>query len=330
MSERYYIFKNCDLKRQDNRIVAVTADGEKKDLKVEMTKEIYIFGEVNLNTKLLNFLSQLKISLHVFNYYGFYAGTYYPKETAVSGYLLVNQVKHYDEKEKRVALAKEFINSASDNISRNLKYYNGRGKDVEAELKEIEYLKNSIDSVSEVIELMGIEGNIRKQYYKSWNKIVDQEINFEKRVKRPPDNMINSLISFVNSLMYTTVLSQIYETQLNPTISYLHEPSTRRFSLCLDIAEVFKPLICDRLIFSLLNKNQITENSFDKESNFVYLKDKYRQVILQEYDAKLDQTINHKGLNRKVSYRHLIKLECYKLIKHLINEQEYEGFRMWW
>ena len=191
-------------------------------------------------------------------------------------------------------------------------------------------MKNSIDSVSEVNELMGIEGNIRKQYYKSWNKIVDQEINFEKRVKRPPDNMINSLISFVNSLMYTTVLSQIYETQLNPTISYLHEPSTRRFSLCLDIAEVFKPLICDRLIFSLLNKNQITENSFDKESNFVYLKDKYRQVILQEYDARLDQTINHKGLNRKVSYRHLIKLECYKLIKHLINEQEYEGFRMWW
>ena len=177
---------------------------------------------------------------------------------------------------------------------------------------------------------MGIEGNIRKVYYDAWNVIIDQEINFEKRVMHPPDNMINSLISFVNSLMYTTVLSQIYETQLNPTISYLHEPSTRRFSLCLDIAEVFKPLICDRLIFSLLNKNQITENSFDKESNFVYLKDKYRQVILQEYDARLDQTINHKGLNRKVSYRHLIKLECYKLIKHLINEQEYEGFRMWW
>ena len=80
---------------------------------------------------------------------------------------------------------------------------------------------------------MGIEGNIRKSYYSAWNIIVDQEINFDKRVIHPPDNMINSLISFVNSLIYSKVLSEIYKTQLNPTISYLHEPGVRRFSLCL-------------------------------------------------------------------------------------------------
>jgi CRISPR-associated protein Cas1 len=330
MGERYYIFKNCDLKRKDNRIVAETADGQKKDIKIELTKEIYLFGEVNLNTKLLTFLGQNKIILHVFNYYGFYSGSYYPKEVNVSGYLLVNQVKHYDDSEKRSFLAKEFINCAADNIYRNLRYYKGRGKNLEAAMGEVESLKALIEKQSDVKEIMGIEGNIRKVYYRSWNEIVNQEIDFHTRVKRPPDNMINSLISFINSLMYTTVLSQIYETQLNPTISYLHEPSTRRFSLCLDIAEVFKPLICDRLIFSLLNKNQINEGSFEKESNFTYLKEKYKQVILREYDERLDKTIKHKGLGRNVSYRHLIKLECYKLIKHLIGEQEYEGFRIWW
>ncbi len=84
--------------------------------------------------------------------------------------------------------------------------------------------------------------------------------------------MINSLISFVNTLIYTKVLGELYRTQLNPTISYLHEPGERRFSLSLDLAEVFKPLIGDRLIFSLLNRNQITENSFTKELNFLHLK----------------------------------------------------------
>ncbi len=96
---------------------------------------------------------------------------------------------------------------------------------------------------------MGIEGNIRRRYYAAWNVIVNQEIQFEKRVMHPPDNIINSLISFVNTLIYAKVLSEIYHTQLNPTISYLHEPGAR-FSLSLDIAEVFKPLIGDRLIFS--------------------------------------------------------------------------------
>ena len=146
----------------------------------------------------------------------------------------------------------------------------------------------------------------------------------------PPDNMINSLISFVNSLIYTKVLSEIYKTQLNPTISYLHEPGVRRFSLALDIAEIFKPLIGDRLIFSLLNKKQITEDSFTKELNFLHLKKEASRLIMKQLDERLEKTITHKELGRKVSYQHLMRLECYKLVKHLMGEKEYEGFRIWW
>ena len=104
----------------------------------------------------------------------------------------------------------------------------------------------------------------------------------------PPDNMINSLISFVNTLIYTKVLSEIYHTQLNPTISYLHEPGVRRFSLSLDIAEVFKPLIGDRLIFSLLNRKQITEDSFTKELNFLHLKKDASKLIVSELEKRLN------------------------------------------
>lgn len=144
------------------------------------------------------------------------------------------------------------------------------------------------------------------------------------------DNMINSLISFVNSLVYTRILSEIYHTQLNPTISYLHEPGARRFSLCLDLSEIFKPLIVDRLIFSLLNKNQITEDSFTEELNFLHLKKSASQLIASEFENRMKQTIMHKELGRQVSYQYLMRLECYKLVKHLLGEKEYEGFRIWW
>ena len=168
-------------------------------------------------------------------------------------------------------------------------------------------------------------------YYSSWNDIINQDIKFEKRVKNPPDNAINSLISYVNTIIYTRVLSEIYKTQLNPTISYLHEPSERRFSLCLDIAEIFKPLIGDTLIFSMLNKKQITENDFEKNLNFLYIKDKPRMEITKEMDKRLQTTIKHKKLDREVSYEYLIRLEVYKLIKYLLGDEEkYEGFKMWW
>ena len=158
----------------------------------------------------------------------------------------------------------------------------------------------------------------------------DQDIRFEKRVMHPPDNMINSLISYVNSLIYTKALSEIYKTQLDPTISYLHEPGVRRYSLCLDLTEVFKPLIGDRLIFSLLNRRQITAGSFTKELNFMHLKQDASRLIVSEFENRLKKTIMHRELGRKVSYQYLMRLEAYRLIKHLIGEKEYEGFRIWW
>ena len=84
------------------------------------------------------------------------------------------------------------------------------------------------------------------------------------------------------------------------------------------------------MIFSLLNKNQITENDFEQESNFLYLKESGKRKILEEYDMRLKRTIFHKELKRDISYQHLIKIECYKLIKHLIGEKKYEGFKIWW
>lgn len=197
-------------------------------------------------------------------------------------------------------------------------------------MKRIDELRKELDNVKSVQEVMGIEGNIRKEYYSAWQTIIDQDIDFEKRVKHPPDNMINSLISYVNSIIYSKTLTEIYKTQLNPTISYLHEPGVRRFSLCLDLSEIFKPLIGDRVIFSLLNRKQITEDSFDKELNYLHLKKKDSQIVMQEIDNCLNRTIMHKDLNRKVSYQYLIRLEAYKMIKHIMGEKEYEGFQIWW
>lgn len=330
MSESYYLFSNGTLSRKDNVFRLKTPWGEFKDLKIEVARDIYVFGELTLNTKCLNYMGQLNIPTHFFNYYGFYTGSFYPKEIKVSGALLVKQVESFLNEYKKLKLAQEFISGATHNILRNLKYYNNRDKDLTDVISNIEELVKGIKKVKCVQELMGIEGNVRKVYYESWSKIFNKEVEFEKRVKRPPDNMVNCLISFINTLVYTSTLTEIYKTQLNPTISYLHVPGEKRFSLCLDISEVFKPLISDRMIFSLINKNIITEDDFDKESNFCYLKPKAKMKILKEFDERMKSTIKHRELNRNTSYRHLLRLECYKLIKNLMENTPYNSFKMWW
>ena len=160
--------------------------------------------------------------------------------------------------------------------------------------------------------------------------ILPDEFKMDGRSRQPPKNMVNSLISFGNSMMYSTVLTELYNTQLNPTISYLHEPSERRFSLALDLSEIFKPILVDRVIFYLVNKKMITKKDFNQDLNCCLLNDKGRTTFIKEYNKRLETTIKHKDLGRKVSYQRLIRLEAYKLKKHMLGMKTYDPFVIWW
>jgi CRISPR-associated protein Cas1 len=330
MNQSYYLFSNGQLARRDNSLTLIRENGDVTDIPIERVYDLYCFGEFQYNSALFSFLGSKGVTVHMFNYFDFYVGSFYPKETMVSGNLLIKQVEHFVDDEKRLILAKEFILSGADNIYRNLRYYQERGKDVGEHIEYIEKIKTEIPFSDCVETVMGYEGNIRQKYYNAFNIIINQEINFVKRVKHPPDNMINTLISYCNSLLYTKILSEMYRTQINPTISYLHVPGTKRFSLSLDLSEVFKPLIVDRLIFSLLNRNQITMDDFDEDLGYLRIKEKGVRTIVEEFEKKMKTTIKHRSLNRDVSYQHLLRLEVYKLIKHLMTEKQYAGFRIWW
>lgn len=330
MKRNYYITKNGRLKRQDNTLYLEFESGEKKTIPIEDVEGLYLMGETDLNTKLLNFLAQQKIPVHVFNYYGYYSGSYYPREHLNSGFLIVKQVECYKNKERRLNIARELIQSASHNILCNLKYYRNRKSGLEGYISDIEARLPEIEKASDILALMAWEGHIRERYYDSFNVILDLEEEFTKRTKRPPDNMMNALISFGNSLLYATTLGEIYHTQLNPTISFLHEPGNRRFSLSLDVSEVFKPVIVDHIIFKLINTKMLGERDFEKDVNFCYLSENGRKTFLREYDERLNTTIKHRTLKRNVSYRHLIRLECYKLEKYISGIEDYKAFRAWW
>ena len=320
--------------------------GKRRPIPVEDIEAFYCMSELDFNSRFFNFLSQNRIPLHLFNYYGHYSGSFIPRDYLPSGFTLVEQVRAYLDPHHRLMLARELVDAASFNILKNLQYYaspsrqNGAGAekapDVEGgelladAIASVESLRGSIAHTDTTRELMGLEGNIRERYYRCWKGIVGDEFSLEKRVKNTPDNAINALVSFCNSLVYATVLGEIYHTHLNPTVSYLHEPGERRYSLALDLSEIFKPILADRMIFRLLNAGQIRLRHFRKELNFCYLEDAGRKIVLKEFDERLKTTIKHRGLGRNVSYRHLIRLEAYKFVNHLATAEPFKAFRAWW
>ncbi len=322
MQKTIYIFTHGTLKREGNTIYI-----NDNPIPVETVDSIMVFSEVTLNKRFLEFLTKKNIPIHFFNRYGYYQGTYYPRDYLNSGYIIVKQVEHFLNPNLRLNLAKSFVIGSILNMSFVLRTYASRGKDVRKQVDEISSLLKEIERIQSIPQLMALEGRARETYYSAFDAITENpEFSFGSRTKRPPGNRMNALISFGNSQLYVRVLSEIYRTLLDPRIGYLHEPNRRAFSLNLDIAEVFKPIIVDRVIFQLINRREITSNDFLEELDGIYLKERGIKRFLKAFEDRLKETIYHKKMKKKVSYKNLIRLECYKLYKHFIGDEEYKPF----
>ncbi|HHV16669.1 MAG TPA: type I-B CRISPR-associated endonuclease Cas1 [Gelria sp.] len=330
MKKTLYVFNDGEFKRKDNTLFFQNEQG-RRFIPVEDVQEIHVFSELNLNKRFLEFLTQKEIILHFYNNYGYYVGTYYPREHLNSGYMILRQAEHYLDYKRRLKLAKAFVQGAAANMREVLNYYNKRNKDVQAPLDNIADLLERIEDSMAIEALMAIEGNIREAYYSAFNTIIDKdEFVFKGRNRRPPRDRINALISFGNTIAYTACLSEIYKTHLDPRIAYLHTTNFRRFSLNLDIAEIFKPILVDRIIFYLLARNMLKANHFEAKAGGILLNDTGRQVFITEWENRLRTTIKHRQIGRQVSYRRLIRLELYKLEKHLMGEKEYVPYISRW
>ena len=319
--KNYYILSEGILKRKENTIYFVSEKG-KKPIPINKVYSIYAYGQITFSSQVMSLLSKNGVPIHFFNYYGFYSGSYYPRETLLSGDLLVKQADYYLNIQKRLELAKLFVEGAANNILKVLAYYK-----IENNIKET---LSELNSTNKITEIMNIEGRIRSEYYSKFDEILPDDFKMEGRSRQPPKNMINSLISFGNSMMYSTVLTELYNTQLNPTISYLHEPSERRFSLSLNLSDIFKPIFVDRLIFYMVNKRMLSKKDFNEDLNCCLLNDKGRNKFIKEYNKRLEKTIKHKKLKKNVSYQRLIRLEAYKLKKHILGIEKYDPFVSWW
>lgn len=323
-----YIFSPGELSRKDFSILFRNDRGNNY-LPIKDTREIYCFSEVSLNTKFLDMVAKAGITIHFFNYYGNYSGSFYPKNYLVSGNLTVKQADAFIT--KRLEIARAIVQSIGDNIHEVLYHYYRHGR---KELKPfLDWIKQDFTKLlsltSDIKQLLMVEGQLWNRFYESFIHYLPEDFILNKRVKRPPDNPMNALISFGNSLLYTKTISQIYHTHLNQSISFLHEPGEGRFSLSLDLSEAFKPVIVYKTIFDCVNNRKLhVSKHFNKELNYCLLNETGKKIFIEEFESRINQVFEHQRLKRKTTYKNAIKLDGYKLIKFIVEGKPFRPFRL--
>jgi CRISPR-associated protein Cas1 len=304
---------------------------EKQFHPIEAVGSIFTFGASRFNTMFLGMMAREHIPVHVYNFYDDYTGSFFPRKEHSSGGLLLCQSEAYHDHSRRMYLAKKFISGGLVNMNANLKYYAAREVEgLEGAIALLEEGANDVSGAATIDELMGIEGNLRRFYYSVWNCILTNGFELNGRIKQPPPDPINSLISYGNMIVYNAVQNQTYTTRLYPEIGYLHQPGDNSFPLCYDVAEIFKPVITDRIIFRMVNKGMITPDDFDLKEGKCLIKDKAKKVFISQLDERLQTVIKHRQSKKSMSYKTTIKHELHKIIKFLENGEEYKPFRMLW
>lgn len=328
MGSTRYIMSMGEITRKDNSL-CFRKDGKNVYIPIENTKEIYCMNEISINTKLLDFLSQNGVVVHFFNYYEGYTGTFYPRNQYNSGKLLVQQVKTFEI--SRLIIAKAIVKGIGANIYEVLYHYYKHDK---KEVKDVvdwihdEFYKRA-DAAMDIKGLMAVEGEVWMRFYSTFQYFLPEDFIMNKRVKRPPDNPINALISFGNSLLYAKTISAIYKTHLDQRISFLHEPSEGRFSLSLDMCEVFKPAIVFKTIFDLVNNRKLqVDKHFDRKVNYCLLNEDGRRIFVEAFEKRMETVFTNSRLKRKITYKTAIKLDCYKLIKFILEGREFVPFSL--
>jgi len=321
----YYITKPCSLECSSGGVTARLSDtGALVKIPIETVSNLYLLNDaVVVPCSVFNLLNKLAIPVVMLDFFGRIHTISQPTNVKESGVLIIRQSTAYKQNKERLYIAKTILHAGVTQILDNIKYYAYRDHRTvsEACVLKIEELLQKLLHATTVDGIMGYEGNIRKAYYSLWSNIMPLEENFF-RSYNPPTTPLNAILSYLNSLVYGLINQSILASPLSNAIGYIHAPQhNTRPTLCLDLSEIFKPMLADPILFSLVNKGMLKPSHYVKNSEGVLLSDEGKKLVLTAWDSQIKTTFQFRPLKRLISYQKLIDVNVFRLIKYLLGEQ---------
>jgi CRISPR-associated protein Cas1 len=305
---------------KNNRINIEDKDNCTRSIPIESIDSMVLFGGVNLSTACIKELLKRGISVTWLSKNGSYYGRLEStNHTSITKQKLQFE-KSADEKFK-LEISKRFIKGKTTNQRTILQRYNRieSNDNLIDYIKRMKYLIEKIEKCADIEELLGIEGQIAKIYYKGLNEILIDDFKFKKRSRRPPLDPINAVLSFGYTLLMYEIFTAVTIKGINPYCGFLHKDRENHPALCSDLLEEWRPILVDSLAIALLNSGKLDLEHFEKR-NGVFLTKKGINIFIIEFEKRLRQEVKYKDyVPYKMSFRRIIEYQVTELIDSLKN-----------
>jgi CRISPR-associated protein Cas1 len=326
----YVTEQGSKLSREGRRLIVTKDDETLAQVAVLQVSQVIVFGGVQITTPALHLLLDEGIEVVLLSQYGKFYGRVVSAPTG-NGLLRVAQVVRSRDSAFALATAQEMVYGKVHNIKIFLQRYARRmdSEIIRSAAIGVDKMLERVKRTQNINSLSGVEGQASAIYFGVWKSLLKPPFTFEQRVRRPPTDPVNVLLSFGYTILLQNILGAVLTVGLDPFVGFLHQLNYNRPSLALDLMEEFRPLIVDSVVLRCLNNTIITEKHFTPgdEEHPIVLSQEGVKLFIRELETRLTQSFHHPERNEDVTYRRLFLLQAYGLAGTLNLETDTARYR---
>ena len=315
-----YITQQGELVGKTSERLKVTLNKELLlDIPLLKVSEVVLFGNITVTTPAIKLLAKREIGITFLSQHGEYVCRLQP-EISKNSLLRIEQFRAFFDEGRRLELARGFVLGKLANLRMTLIRKGGKAAEVKQAVERIKKAENAARATGSLNQLRGHEGDGSAAYFGVFQHLLKADgFSFAKRVRRPPTDPVNALLSFGYTLLSNDLITAVTLVGFDPYIGYLHAEKYGRPSLALDLMEEFRPVIVDALVLACVNKKILTLADFTAtEAGTSRLTDEGRRTFLQQYEHRRKTEFTHAVLEQKMTYQQAFEQQA-RLLAHTLH-----------
>lgn len=299
MPPLYVVQQNAKLRLHNRRVqVELEEDGNTRvltQIPIGQVSQIVLFGNIGLTTPLMDALLIEGIEVIFLSQQGDFRGV-------LSGELTPHvplrraQYRALENAAFVQRMAAAFVRAKLEHQRALLQRHNRERGDPQID-EAVQRLSVALAGLPKKINLnslRGLEGSATAAYFSGFRRLFDPQWNFNARLRRPPPDGINVLLSLGYTLLSRLSTSAARAVGLDPYAGFLHEVEYNRPALGLDLLEEFRPVV-DGLVLWAAGSGAVTPQDFmpGDASRPVVMSEAAKKDFLRAFEERMERRFTH-------------------------------------